>query len=474
MSPLTIHQVPSMVSLAQYFDSVEDDMPEIQVKHWDKLTPHRKVNEMSGSYLPAVGFASTPAVPMKKVKSFADFAPSPSAGESEDTCSNAESGSSLAAVRPEFDPQSAADRAVQMDGLALARSYLDALIMHGWEERAHLLRYSMADVETKLVTDGPLPWIAQLNEGRYLKKRPTEVRVDQVVQPYDASKFNFNKALQEEVLFQFERSATGISTFHAAKEITEGSSPNLILVNVSPIEYAHILLCPGTNRCQPQLVDENNLTVALHLADETNNEHFRLGYNSLGAYGTINHMHYQAYYLQQPYPVELCETTLLGKTPEGVTLHRVEGYPCRLLAFEVENCLEELARSVARVCKALADANVPHNLLICDKGHRVFLYPNLFSERMARGLVPEDVRETQINPAAFEISGHILVKKRSDYEVIDHDMVNRVLREASCCEPMLDAIVDVALGKVEDEAMHVGACGCDHCTMPHDEEEEEC
>jgi hypothetical protein len=36
-------------------------------------------------------------------------------------------------------------------------------------------------------------FVAQLNEGRYSKKRPTEFRVDQVVQPFDPAKFNFTK-----------------------------------------------------------------------------------------------------------------------------------------------------------------------------------------------------------------------------------------------------------------------------------------
>lgn len=80
---------------------------------------------------------------------------------------------------------------------------------------------------------------------------------------------------------------------------------------MSPIEYGHVLLCPSVLDRIPQLVDPSNLLLALHFADESANPQLKVGYNSLGAYGTINHMHYQAYYLAHPFPVELAETRTL-------------------------------------------------------------------------------------------------------------------------------------------------------------------
>ncbi|TQD89669.1 hypothetical protein C1H46_024804 [Malus baccata] len=43
------------------------------------------------------------------------------------------------------------------------------------------------------VIPGQFGFIAELNEGRHLKKRSTEFRVDKVLQPFDGSKFNFTK-----------------------------------------------------------------------------------------------------------------------------------------------------------------------------------------------------------------------------------------------------------------------------------------
>ena len=116
----------------------------------------------------------------------------------------------------------------------------------------------------------------------------------QVCQPWDAKKFNFQKALQQEVLFQYEAGLPGDSKgvkFIPASPAN--NSPNLVLINVSPIEYGHVLLVPRVMDGLTQLVDQQSMRLALQFCENSNNPYFRLCYNSLGAYGTINHLHFQ-------------------------------------------------------------------------------------------------------------------------------------------------------------------------------------
>ena len=79
---------------------------------------------------------------------------------------------------------------------------------------------------------GPYGFVAQLNEGRHLKKRPTEFRVDKVLQPFDGNKFNFTEVGQEEVLFQFEASRDGEVQFFPNAPIEVESSPSVVAINV--------------------------------------------------------------------------------------------------------------------------------------------------------------------------------------------------------------------------------------------------
>ena len=64
---------------------------------------------------------------------------------------------------------------------ALQMGLLDTLLRTEWDDRkdAGLFRYDVAACPS-LMVPGAYGFIAQLNEGRASKKRPTEFRVDQV------------------------------------------------------------------------------------------------------------------------------------------------------------------------------------------------------------------------------------------------------------------------------------------------------
>lgn len=46
-------------------------------------------------------------------------------------------------------------------------------------------------------------------------------------------------------------------------------------------------------RLVAQVVDTEALLLALQFCHQADNPYFRLAFNSLGAYGTINHLHFQ-------------------------------------------------------------------------------------------------------------------------------------------------------------------------------------
>lgn len=113
------------------------------------------------------------------------------------------------------------------------------LLFGQWDDRMRrgLFRYDVTNCKTKIIT-GKYGFIAQLNEGRHLKKRSTEFRIDQVLQPFVDSKFNFTKVGQEEVLFRFEKSNDCKSHFlpstsPAATNAEPYPSPSVIAINVS-------------------------------------------------------------------------------------------------------------------------------------------------------------------------------------------------------------------------------------------------
>ncbi|XP_037495139.1 GDP-L-galactose phosphorylase 1 isoform X2 [Jatropha curcas] len=264
--------------------------------------------------------------------------------------------------------------------------FLHNLLLGQWEDRMTrgLFRYDVTTCQSTIIP-GRYGFIAQLNEGRHLKKRPTEFRVDKV----------------------------------------------------SPIEYGHVLLIPRILDCLPQRIDSESFLLAVYLAKEASDPFFRVGYNSLGAFATINHLHFQAYYLAVSFPVEKAPTkriTLKGTRDKGVVVSRLLNYPVKGLVFEGGNTIEDLSDSVSSSCIYLQNNNVPFNVLIADCGNRIFLFPQCYAEKQALGEVSQELLNTQVNPAVWEVSGHIVLKRRKDFEDASEAYIWRLLAEVSVSE----------------------------------------
>ncbi|XP_039057258.1 GDP-L-galactose phosphorylase 1-like isoform X2 [Hibiscus syriacus] len=311
-------------------------------------------------------------------------------------------------------------------------SFLDILVLGEWEDRMQrgLFRYHVTACETKVIPD-EYGFFAQLNEGRHLKKRPTEFRVDKVLQPFDGNKFNFTKVGQEEVLFQFKASYDGEAQYFPNSPIDVENSPSVVAINVSPIEYGHVLLIPQIFECLPQRINRESFLLALYMAAEAGNPYFRLGYNSLGAFATINHLHFQAYYLAVSFPIEKAPTKKLTTFIGGVVVSELLEYPVRGLVFVGGNTVENLSDTVSDACICLQENNIPYNVLICDCGKRIFLLPQCYAEKQALGEVSPELLDTQVNPAVWEISGHMVLKRWKDYDDASEENAWRLLAEVS-------------------------------------------
>lgn len=423
---LTIKRVPTVVSIHQ-LDDADDPKANIVSR---VCRP--------GKSLPALLYAPRATVKktMRKVRSFGSFDDLRVPDLDRDT---SDCGSGYGA--PSDDGSSDGDTGSTGGGYVQDVSPFDRILLAAWEDRfaAGLFRYDVTACKTKVVPGG-YGFVAQFNEGRATKKRPTEFSVDEVCQDFDGSKFNFTKADKAEVLFCFENGAGAVTAteFHASK-VSGPQAPTAVLINVSPIEYGHVLLCPRVTDCLPQRITPELLLPPLFMAAESRNPYFRVGYNSLGAYATINHLHFQAYYLMEAFPIERAPTTRLPahvfpRNRHGIKVTRITDYPVRSLCFERGDGFDSLAEMVGTACERLQRRNVPFNLLIADHGARVFLIPQKFSQRIAKGEVPEEVVATGVNPAVFEISGHLLYKQEEDYERCTQDAAQRMLECASLTE----------------------------------------
>lgn len=78
---------------------------------------------------------------------------------------------------------------------------------------------------------------------------------------------------------------------------------------------------------------------------------------------------------------------------DGVTVSRLTGYPVNAFLIEGGDAAA-LADAVTAAALALQGANVPHNMLIADCGRKVYLTPQCYADKQAKGLVPEHLLDT--------------------------------------------------------------------------------
>lgn len=414
---LTITRVPTVMLLEQMSQSTDD------LKSVYGASKLMNSESLPGALMPLYKCAQRiPVALRKRVCSFGDLQSVPDILD--------------------YNSTDSADSSSDEDSMN-SKSLFDMILLAQWDKMSTegMFRYDVTECSTKMIP-GRIGFLAQLNEGRALKKRPTEFRVDLVKQDFDPSKFNFTKAAQKEALFQLDTASATRTYLRDAKVLDD--SPHLVVINVSPIEYGHVLLVPRVLDNLPQQIQPHLLQVAIEMVAESANPFFRAGYNSLGAYATINHLHFQAYYMMAPFPIERATSVRLGrKRKTSVIVSRLTDYPVRALVFESATDPAELAALCGDACVKLQDSNIPFNLLIVDGGARVFVIPQCYAEKQARELVEEKYLDTQVNPACFEICGHMVLKRQEDYDNFTEAFTCDLLSQVSLSEERFQSVIDM-------------------------------
>ncbi len=69
-----------------------------------------------------------------------------------------------------------------------------------------------------------------------------------------------------------------------------------------------------------------------------------------------------------------------------------------------------------------------------------------YAERQAAGVVPQEILDTGVNPAVFEIAGHMVLKRKEDYEAISQDLAWRMLEQVSLPEERFLQVAQICFG----------------------------
>jgi GDP-L-galactose phosphorylase len=81
-----------------------------------------------------------------------------------------------------------------------------------------------------------------------------------------------------------------------------------------------------------------------------------------------------------------------------------------------------------------------------------------YAEKQAMGEMSQELLDTQVNPAVWEISGHIVLKRRKDYEEASETSAWKLLAEVSLSEERFEevkAYIFTAAGLVQSDEVEV-------------------
>ena len=142
----------------------------------------------------------------------------------------------------------------------------------------------------------------QLNTDRTSLRRKPQV-ITSVVQPFNENVFNFNKVNECEVLLRCQNQLNDVA--HSIHGTTT------FLVNNSPITKYHSLICPRLTENLSQVITRECIEFAIDLMTGLNERSYRIGYNSLGAFSSVNHLHLHLIHVPEKMYVEDAVSKLL-------------------------------------------------------------------------------------------------------------------------------------------------------------------
>ncbi|XP_076980335.1 GDP-D-glucose phosphorylase 1 isoform X2 [Tamandua tetradactyla] len=291
-------------------------------------------------------------------------------------------------------------------------SRFDAALCSAWKQRMELglLRYRLRDLQTRTLP-GAVGFVAQLNVERGVQRRCPQ-NISSVRQAFDPEQFNFNKIRPGEVLFRLHREPNLPGALQ--------QEDVLVIINVSPLEWGHVLLVPEPTYGLPQRLLPGVLRAGVEAVLLSSHPGFRVGFNSLGGLASVNHLHLHGYYLAHRLPVERVPSKPLD--PRGL-LHLLQALPAPGFLFYASGPGPDLESLITRVCQAtdyLIDHEIAHNLFVTRgappgktspssplTGVRVILWARKSSFGIKEG--------EAFNVALCELAGHLPVKTSHDF-----------------------------------------------------------
>ncbi|MCD6094035.1 MAG: UTP--glucose-1-phosphate uridylyltransferase, partial [Candidatus Omnitrophica bacterium] len=292
----------------------------------------------------------------------------------------------------------------------------DAALKNLWDKRMEegWFRYDAKDIERKRVGK----FWAQFNPGRAEKEK-------EINWPGE----NTNPVWEK---FGWTDDYNKISTKYPGQRLfnLKIEEKNVAVnINYAPILPYHFLLIPLPEQERPQFITPESLEIALKTLEMSKEPNLRFGFNSRGAWASINHLHFQGfYYPEQNLPLEEAKRVQIERVND-VEVSNIISYPIRGLVFKGED-RDNLVKAAFNYIQILQNKNIPHTLLI--KRDSIYVLPRSRkrSEFFVGGI------------GFFEVSGEVYLGEKDRFDSVEEKDIFEALSLCGLDERKFKETVD--------------------------------
>jgi len=347
-----------------------------------------------------------------------------------------------------------------------------------WAEciKQELFRYQLTgpDCLPTRITSGPLRLSLLFNSNRSTDRRKPEAMMT-MAKPFNEDGFNFTKIRPQEIVAEmiFDEGKLEESANRDCENEIDGR--NLLVINVSPLEYCHYLFVPDVFSKWTQLLHRpSHLHLALHTVLLSSSPFLRFCFNSLCGCASVNHLHFHIYLHYRRLSLETVE---LDPITHSSAIHTLDcpgiKTTCRGLAFQILSLedIDAVCQTIVKLTNWLTAKDTAYNLY-ATRGSpfnakrdipsiiepstyplssapsspssspsispssvpehysalRVFLWPRKkFVGSKSIGLNSEDY----FHVAACELAGHLVLSNKTAFDQLTEESAMKVFSEPS-------------------------------------------
>ncbi|CAK8675527.1 unnamed protein product [Clavelina lepadiformis] len=308
-------------------------------------------------------------------------------------------------------------------------SRFDEILSTTWDAAVEqgLFQYTLQSCKYKVFKKDSMQLVAILNTERYFKKRK-RVTVESMNAPFSNEQFNFTKVKLGEILFNL------VPGGDTAAYNSSSNGSHKVIINVCPIDYGHILLAPDMQECLPQKMTLSSLLLMFDVIELSAHPGFRIGFNTLHAWASVNHLHYHAMYFNYPIFIDTHPATQHVKSH----CYLLDNTPVPGFFFAIPMGLEkrtQVAKEIITIADNLHEIEVPFNVMITRNGEetRLAFFPRLS--------VKDRQFSLSFDLACVEVGGQYPIKVESEFDKLSFESIVQKMKEEALTEEKFKEIV---------------------------------